>query len=131
MPVQGLTILPPTTRRPRESRFPGTRGEIICNHETPTNSFVVSVVSLDPGSRTRLHYHQVDTFEYVLSGIARVYDQHGNSEVVTADTAVYYPAGRESAHYWETVGNIPVEFLFVYTAPPGQNDGLTPIESEA
>ena len=128
MPLQGLTIIPPLDRVPRESRFPGTRAETVCNHQTPTNSFVVSVVSLDPGGRTRLHYHQVDTFEYVLGGVARVYDQHGNSQVITADTGLYYPAGRESAHYWETVGSVPVEFLFIYTAPPGQNDGLTPME---
>ena len=128
MPLQGLTIIPPTERTPRESRFPGTRAETIANHATPTNGFVVSVVSLDPGSRTKLHYHQVDTFEYVLNGVARVYDQHGNFEVVTPSTGVYYPAGQASAHYWETVGSIPVEFLFIYTAPPGQTDGLTPLE---
>lgn len=128
MPLQGLKIIPPTERVPRESRFPGTRAQTICNHDTPTNGFVVSVVSLDPGARTRLHYHQVDSFEYVLGGTARVVDQHGNSEVITADTAVYYPAGPGSAHYWETVGSIPVQFLFIYTAPPGQNDGLTPVD---
>ena len=128
MPLQGLTIIPPTERKPRESRFPGTRAETIANHATPTNGFVVSVVALDPGSRTRLHYHQVDTFEYVLNGVARVCDQHGNSEIVTPSTGVYYPAGPASAHYWETVGNIAVEFLFIYTAPPGQTDGLTPVE---
>lgn len=128
MPLQGLTIIPPTDRVPREIRFPGTRAETICNHLTPTNSFVVSAVALDPGARTRLHYHQVDTFEFVLSGTARIHDQHGNGVVVTADTGVYYPAGRESAHYWETIGSIPVTFLFIYTAPPGQNDGLTPLE---
>lgn len=128
MPLQGLKIIPPTERQPRESRFPGTRAETIVNHATPTNGFVVSVVALDPGSRTRLHYHQVDTFEYVLNGVARVYDQHGNSELVTPSTGVYYPAGPASAHSWETVGNIAVEFLFIYSAPPGQTDGLTPLE---
>ncbi len=128
MPLRGLTVIHPTERVPREVRFPGTRAETICNHLTPTNGFVVSVVSLDPGARTRLHYHQVDTFEYVLTGSARVYDQHGNSEVITADTGVYYPAGRDSAHSWETIGSVPVQFLFIYSAPPGQNDGLTPIE---
>lgn len=128
MPLQGLTIIPPTARLPRESRFPGTHAETICNHQTPTNGFVVSVVSLDPGARTRLHYHQVDTFEYVLSGSARVVDQQGNSEVITADTGVYYPAGPASAHFWETIGSLPVTFLFVYSAPPGQTDGLTVIE---
>lgn len=127
MALQGLTIIPSTERKARESRFPGTRAETIVNHATPTNGFVVSVVALDPGSRTGLHYHQVDTFEYVLNGVARVYDQHGNSEIITPSTGVYYPAGPGSAHYWETVGNIAVEFLFIYTAPPGQNDGLTPV----
>lgn len=128
MPLRGLTIIPPTDRVPRESRFPGTRAETVANHQTPTNSFVVSVVSLDPGARTRLHYHQVDTFEYVLGGMARVHDQHGNSQVITADTGVYYPAGPDSAHYWEAEGSIPVHFLFIYSAAPGQSDGLTPLE---
>ena len=128
MTLQGLTVIPPTARRPRESRFPGTRAETICNHLTPTGGLVVSVVSLDPGARTRLHYHQVDTYEYVLAGTARVYDQYGNSVVITADTGVYYPAGPESAHFWEAVGNVPVQFLFLYTAPPGQTDGLTLVE---
>ena len=128
MPLQGLTVISPTARVPRESRFPGTRAETVCNHLTPTNGFVVSVVSLDPGARTRLHYHQVDTFEYVLSGSAKVHDQHGNSVVITADSAVYYPAGRESAHSWETLGSVPVTFLFIYSATPGQTDGLTPLE---
>jgi mannose-6-phosphate isomerase-like protein (cupin superfamily) len=128
MPLEGLTIIPPTSHVPRESRFPGTRAETVCNHLTPTNSFVVSVVALDPGARTRLHFHQVDTFEFVLSGTARVHDQHGNSQVITADTALYYPAGRASAHSWETVGSVPVQFLFIYSAPPGQDDGLTPVE---
>jgi mannose-6-phosphate isomerase-like protein (cupin superfamily) len=128
MPLRGLTIIPPTEHTPRESRFPGTNAETIVNHQTPTNGFVVSVVALDPGARTRLHYHQVDTFEFVLRGVARVYDQHGNSQVITADTALYYPAGPDSAHYWETVGTVPVQFLFLYSAPPGQNDGLTLLE---
>lgn len=128
MPLEGLTIVLPTERVPREVRFPGTRAETIFNHLTPTNSFVVAQVGLDPGARTKLHYHQVDTFEYVLSGTARVWDQHGNSQVVTGDTGLYYPAGPVSAHYWETLGSVPVSFLFVYSAPPGQNDGLTPLE---
>jgi quercetin dioxygenase-like cupin family protein len=128
MPLKGLTIIPPTERVPRESRFPGTRAETVVNHATPTNGFVVGVVTLDPGARSRLHFHQVDTFEFVLSGSARVHDQHGNSQVITADTGVYYPAGRESAHSWECVGNIPVTFIFLYSAPPGQTDGLTPVE---
>jgi mannose-6-phosphate isomerase-like protein (cupin superfamily) len=128
MPLQGLRIIPPSDRVPRETRFPGTRAETIANHLTPTNGFVVSVVSLDPGSKTRLHFHQVDTFEFVLSGSARVLDQHGNSQDITADTGIYYPAGRESAHSWECTGNIPVTFLFIYSAPPGQTDGLTPVE---
>lgn len=128
MPLKGLTIIPPSDRVPRESRFAGTRAETVCNHHTPTNSFVVSVVSLDPGARTRLHYHQVDTFEYVLAGRALVHDQHGNSQLITADTGVYYPAGRESAHFWETVGSVPVQFLFIYSAPPGEGDGLTQME---
>src|SRR5260221_6070224 len=98
MPLQGLTIIPPTERIPRESRFPGTRAETVFNHQTPTNGFVVSVVSLEPGAKSRFHFHQVDTFEFVLSGTARVFDQHGNSQVITADTGVYYPAGRESDH---------------------------------
>lgn len=130
MPLQGLRIIPPTERVPRESRFPGTRAATVCNHLTPTNGFVVSVVSLDPDAKTSLHYHQVDTFEYVLAGTARVHDQHGNSVVITADTGVYYPAGPESAHYWETVGSVPVQFLFIYSAPPGQTDGLTPVAQD-
>ncbi len=129
MPLQGLRVIQPTERVPREIRFPGTRAETICNHQTPTNGLVVSVVSIEPGTRTRLHYHQVDTFEYVLAGSARVYDQHGNSEVITADSAVYYPAGRESAHSWECLGSVPVTFIFLYSALPGQNDGLTPLET--
>jgi len=128
MPLKGLTIVPPTDRVPREVRFPGTRAETIVNHATPTNSFVVATVALDPGARTKLHFHQRDTFEYVLSGVARVCDQHGNSQVITADTGLYYPAGQESAHFWETVGSVPVTFLFVYSAPPGETDGLTPLE---
>ena len=128
MALTGLTIVPPTERVPREVRFPGTRAETIFNHLTPTNSFVVAQVALDPGARTKMHYHQVDTFEYVLSGVARVWDQHGNSQIVTGDTGLYYPAGMDSAHYWETLGSVPVTFLFVYSAPPGQNDGLTPLE---
>ncbi|MGH2461344.1 MAG: cupin domain-containing protein [Chloroflexota bacterium] len=127
MSLQGLTVIPPTGRVPREIRFPGTRAETVCNHLTPTNGFVVSVVSIDPGSRTRMHFHQVDTFEYVLAGSARVYDQHGNSVVITADTALYYPAGQASAHSWEALGSMAVQFLFIYSAPPGQNDGLTPV----
>ena len=128
MPLQGLRVIHPTERVPREVRFPGTRAETIVNHLTPTNGFVVSCVSLDPGGRTRMHYHHVDTFEFVLSGSARVHDQHGNSEVITADTALYYPGGPESAHSWETLGSVPVTFLFLYSAPPGENDGLTPVE---
>ena len=128
MPLQGLTIIPPSERIPRESRFPGTRAETVFNHQTPTNGLVVGVVALDPGAKSRLHYHQVDTFEFVLSGSARVFDQHGNSQVITADTGIYYPAGRESAHSWECAGNIPVTFIFLYSAPPGQTDGLTPVE---
>jgi len=92
------------------------------------NAFVVAQVALDPGARTRMHYHQVDTFEYVLSGVARVFDQHGNSQVITADTGLYYPAGPDSAHSWEAQGSVPVTFLFAYSAPPGQNDGLTPVD---
>ena len=128
MPLEGLRIIHPTERVPREVRFPGTRAETIVNHLTPTNGFVVSVVALDPSARTRLHFHQVDTFEFVLSGSARVYDQYGNSEVITADTGLYYPAGRESAHSWEALGSVPVTFIFLYSAPPGQTDGLTPLE---
>jgi mannose-6-phosphate isomerase-like protein (cupin superfamily) len=124
-PPLGFTCVQPSERAERASRWPGTWAQVICNHATPTERLVAAIVTVAPGAAVAMHHHRVETLEFVLSGAARVSDRHGNAVVVSAEAALYFPAGPAGAHAWEVVGNAPVQVLFVYSAPPGEDDGLT------
>ena len=115
----------PSERPDRASRWPDTWAQVVCNHQTPTDRLVAAIVTVAPHKTVPLHYHRVETLEYVLSGAARVRDRHGNEVIVTADSAVYFPAGPDAAHEWTVIGNSPVQVLFMYNAAHGEDDGLT------
>jgi len=120
----GFHVILPADRAPRESRWPQTTAEKLFNHDTPTTGLVCAIVNVEPGGHVPLHYHAVETIEYVTTGRAEVKDQHGNAVVVTAESTLHFPAGRAAAHEWTVLGNSPLQVIFFYAAPPGQNDGL-------
>lgn len=120
----GFNIIQSVDRRPREARWPRTSAERLFNHDTPTAGLVCAIVNVEPGATIPLHYHAVETIEYVTTGTARVRDRHGNEVVVSAEATLHFPAGPDAAHEWTVLGNSPLQVLFFYAAPPGQDDGL-------
>jgi len=129
-PVRSLAfnVIHSVDRAPRESRWPRTRAEALFNHQTPTQGLVCAVVTVDPGAVIAMHYHTVETIEYVTTGKARVRDQYGNAVVVTAESILHFPAGPDAAHEFTVLGNSPLQVLTFHYALPGQTDGLTRLE---
>lgn len=56
-----------------------------------------SVVQFSPGARTRMHRHTSDQLLYVVSGIGKVGDPHGEHVISNGD-AILIPAGEEHWH---------------------------------
>jgi uncharacterized RmlC-like cupin family protein len=130
-PPLGFTCTRSTERADRASRWPSTWAQVICNHTTPTQGLVSAVVTVAPGATVPMHFHRVETLEFVTTGSALIRDRHGNEVVVSAESAIYFPPGPDGAHEWTVIGNAPLQVLFVYCARPGEDDGLTRFESTA
>lgn len=109
--------------RPRPGRYPGSCGEWLVDHQTPTRELVAFVVSLDPGTVVPLHYHAAESLEYVLTGRGVVRGHHQTCEVGPG-SALYFPPGPAAAHEWRNTGPLHMQVLAVYVVPPGQDDGL-------
>jgi len=120
----GFNVIQSVDREAREARWPRTSAEKLFNHDTPTAGLVCAIVNVEPGATVPLHYHAVETIEYVTGGKARVRDRHGNEVVVAAESILHFPPGPDAAHEWTALGNSPLQVLFIYAAPPGEHDGL-------
>jgi len=106
----------------------GGRVKMLCDETTPTKSLVFGFLSIDPGAKLPLHYHDVEEGQYVLFGYGVLHDYEGKKRPVRPGVILYAPAGIEGAHSIENTGDIPLGVLFAYPAPQGKPPEIKRVE---
>jgi len=85
--------------------------------------FALRRFSMQPGGGMPPHTNTVEHEQYVLRGRARI-GIGGEIHEVAADDVVFIPAG--VAHWYETIGEEPFEFLCVVPNGPDRVNILEP-----
>ena len=103
---------------------PGYRRQIICDENTPSESFYSGFVEMDPGEELALHYHDIDELQFIISGSGIVGDIDGREYLVEAGSFLICPAGKNGAHRYKNTGQQPLSFIFIYPSPGGKRPSL-------
>ena len=92
--------------------------EILANETTPTKYTYASIFSQKPGQKLKLHYHDIEEVQYIISGTGVYRDIAGNEHPVKPGMIVYCSEEREGAHEVENTGTEPL-VIFCALAPHG------------
>ena len=132
VPDQSFFCIQPADRRWVTGLFTGTRRGLIADEQTPTLGLVTGVVELlDPGRKIDLHHHEVEEFQYIVSGTGLARDAHGTKYPVAPGTCVYCRPGPEGAHEFENTGQDPLVILFVFSSPGGRFPAIHVVNADA
>ena len=89
-------------------------------------NFVLRRFIMEPGGRMPPHKNTVEHEQYVLRGRARIGIGEDLLEV-SADDVVFVPAG--TPHWYQTLGDVPFEFLCIVPNSPDQIEILGEVDS--
>ena len=78
-----------------------TQRQLLGNAAYPSERLIVRLVSFEPGSHEKLHWHLIEAFYYVISGKAVMTDIEGKTRELKAGSVVYAPPGIAGSHSWE------------------------------
>jgi quercetin dioxygenase-like cupin family protein len=69
--------------------------------EIPTDRVRAGLATYKAGTVEELHWHPIESFDFVISGHAVVRDIEGNEYEVGPGSFIYAPPGIAGAHEWE------------------------------
>ncbi len=93
----------------------------MCDGETPTESLMVGVVTINPNLKIDSHYYNIEELQYILHGRRVVYDREGRGHSIKEKDFVYCPPKEDRTHSFENTGNEPLIILYVYPSPGGKS----------
>ena len=70
------------------------------NAAHPTERLTVSLVTFQPGTHEKLHWHLIEVFYYVISGRASMTDIEGNEYHLGPGSVIYAGPGIAGSHSW-------------------------------
>ena len=86
----------------REGIYKGMMGKTLAGStENPSERMEFRLVSFEPGTHAKMHWHLVEKLYYVISGRAVVTDIEGKTYDLGPGSVAYAPPGIVGAHSWE------------------------------
>ena len=74
--------------------------QLVGNAAHPTERLTVSLVTFQPGTHEKLHWHLIEVFYYVISGRASMTDIEGNEYDLGPGSVIYAGPGIAGSHSW-------------------------------
>jgi mannose-6-phosphate isomerase-like protein (cupin superfamily) len=74
--------------------------QLVGNAAHPTERLTVSLVTFQPGTHEKLHWHLIEVFYYVISGRALMTDIEGNEYDLGPGSVIYAGPGIAGSHSW-------------------------------
>ena len=85
-----------------EGIYKGQMGKTLAGStENPSERMEVRLVSFEPGTQAKLHWHLLEKLYYVISGRAVMTDIEGKTHDIGPGSVVYAPPGIVGAHSWD------------------------------
>ncbi len=75
--------------------------QLVGNAEHPSERLTVLLVTFDPGTHEKLHWHLIEVFYYVISGRAVMKDIEGKTYELGPGSVIYASPGIAGSHSWE------------------------------
>jgi quercetin dioxygenase-like cupin family protein len=107
---------------------PGYRRKVFCDERTPTQNLLSGYVVMEPGEKLDLHAHEVEELQIFLSGYGTIGDIDGIKHSVGPGSFLYCPPGIDGAHSFENTGDIPFNFIFVFSSAGGTRPSIIWVE---
>lgn len=98
--------------------------KILVDHKS-TDHMTSGIIVCKGNSKAPLHYHNVETFHYVLYGSGILTDRKGNKYELKPGITFYCALGSEGAHCIENNDDFPLAILWVHAYPKGTQDDTT------
>lgn len=95
-----------------------TMARLVGCPEIPTDRVRAGMATYKAGTIEALHWHPIESFDFVISGHAIVRDIEGNEFEVGPGSFIYAPPGIAGAHEWEVKEGLQ---LIAFRATPESN----------
>ena len=103
----------------------GLLEKIFFDAKTSTTHLSSGVTVCKARSKIPLHYHNCETFHYILYGSGIVKDYEGNENEIRQGVTIYSGPGKEGAHTFENNDDFPLAILWVHAYPEGIRESTT------
>ncbi len=110
----------PDAARSRHPIISGTTVKLLLDSTAPLADLYAGVISFDPGAAGPLHWHEIGELAYVLRGTGLLIDVDAVETRVKEGGSIWHPCGESGAHAIRNDGPSPLEILFVYASPHGE-----------
>lgn len=90
----------------------------------------ITICTSSKKSRIPLHYHNCETFHYVLYGCGVMRDSSGKAHRIRPGDAIYCGKGPEGSHSIENLDEFPLAILWVHAYPKGRRENTTWIKEK-
>ena len=97
----------------RVINFPGLKGEILLGATQTSGQFMISTITVEPGSGPSMHQHEFEDEVYVLLDGEVEFKVGDKVQRAGPGTAVWLP--RRLPHGWKVVGDVPATLVNVLT----------------
>ena len=98
--------------------------KILVDNQT-ADHLVAGIMVCERGAKAPLHYHNVETFHYVLYGAGILTDAQGHQHELRPGITFYCASGSPGAHCIENTDDFPLAILWVHAFPQGTQDTTT------
>jgi quercetin dioxygenase-like cupin family protein len=108
---------------------PDTTVDIVVSARDAGADMFAGLVTIEPGVELDLHYHSQFELQYIVSGQGFALDSTGAETAVAAGGFVLSPAGRTGSHGFRATGSEPMQILFAYPSPGGEEPDRFPFDA--
>lgn len=108
----------------------GAIEKVFFDAQTPTDHSSSGIVICKGKGRIPLHYHNCETFHYVLYGNGIARDADGKEHDLKPATVFFCTAGSEGAHSFENNDDFPLAVLWVHAYPKGVRESTVWLEKK-